>query len=92
MTTKIVFVKILPQPDNRVTIEFYGNDRKSPHNQYADLLVNKWATERAAELMKHVTSAPVTTPAEFSMDCVVYWLEGKEKANGGHFKDVYHVR
>lgn len=91
-TTKIVFVKILPQPDNKVTIEFYGNAHKQPHDQYAELLVNKWTTERAAGLMKHVTSAPVTVPAEFALNCTVYWLDGKPKTNGGFFKDVYHVR
>jgi hypothetical protein len=90
--TEIVFVRILPQPGDKVTVEFYGNDRKQPHNNYADLMVNKWDADKVAGLMKHVTSADVTKPAELALTCHVYWLEGKEKSNGGHFKDVYHVR
>ena len=90
------FVKILPQPDNKVTIEFYGKDRKQPHNDYPELKVNKWDVAQAAGLMKHVTSADVSKAAEFSLNCSVYWLEGKEyttKDGGkGHYKNVSHVR
>jgi hypothetical protein len=90
------FVKILPQPDNKVTIEFYGKDRKTPHNDYPELKVNKWDVSQAQGLMKHVTSADVSKPAEFALSCTVYWLDGKEytSTNGDkrRYKNVAHVR
>lgn len=94
--TECVFVKILPQPDDKVTIEFYGNDKKQPHNDYPGVKVNKWKSEQAAGLMKYVTSADISKAAEFSLPCKVYWTEGKEytKPDGstGRYKNVAHVR
>ena len=95
-TYSAAFVKILPQPEERVTIEFYGKDHKQPHNDYPELKVNKWTLAQAAGLMKYVTSADVSKPAEFALNCTVYWLEGKEytSTNGEkrHYKNVSHVR
>jgi hypothetical protein len=94
--TDIAFVKILPQPGDKITIEFYAADRKTPHNDYPAMKVNKWDIGRAAGLMKHVTSADVTKPAEFMLNCHVYWLDGKEYTDTSgtkkHYKDIYHVR
>jgi len=91
-----VFVRILPQPDNKVNIEFYGNERKKPHNDYAELKVNKWTVEAAAGLMKHVTSHDVRVAGEFSLPCRVYWQNGKEYTTQSgekrNYKNVAHVR
>lgn len=46
-TYKADIVKVLPQPDDRVTIEFWGTGRK-----YADLKVVKWKLESANGLAK----------------------------------------
>ena len=84
-------VLVIPQPDNKTTIEFYGADRKFP-----DVKVNKWTVERAAALLKHVTAEPVDKPGDFTLPCRVYYTEGKQytKTNGetGHYKDIGHVR
>lgn len=94
--TDIAFVKILPQPGDKITIEFYAADRKTPHNDYVTLKANKWDIGRAAGLMKYATSADVTKPAEFMLSCKVFWLDGKEykDTSGGtkHYKDIYYVR
>jgi hypothetical protein len=94
--TDCVFLEILPQPDERVTLKFYGNDRKQPHNDYPSVSVNKWAWEQAQGLLKHVTTADVSKAAEFSLPCRVYWTLGKSytKPDGstGQYKDVAHVR
>jgi hypothetical protein len=94
--SEIAYIKILPQPGDKITIEFYGDDRKTPHNDFASVKINKWDIGRTTGLMKHVTSADVTKPAEFMCRCRVYWTEGKEykKADGGtgNYKDVHHVR
>lgn len=93
---RAAFVKILPQPDDKVTVEFYGKDRKTPHNDYPELKINKWEISNAQGLMRHVTSADVQKPAEFALDCSVYWLDGKEYTSTGgekrHYKNVHHVR
>jgi hypothetical protein len=95
-TSDCVFVKVLPQPDDKVTVEFYGNDKKQPHNDYASVKVNKWSVPNATGLMKYVTSADMSKAAEFTLSCRVYWTEGKEytgtNGNKGHYKDVAHVR
>lgn len=96
LTYNAAFVRILPQPEDKITIEFYGDDRKKPRNDFPALKANKWDVGRAIGLMKHVTSHDVTKPAEFALRCTVYYLEGKEYTgtNGqkGHYKDIYHVR
>jgi hypothetical protein len=80
-------VKVLPQPDNRVTLEFWGAGRK-----YPDLKVVKWKLESANGLMKHVTSEPMDKAAEYKLACVVYYTHGKEFEPGKFYKDVAHVR
>jgi len=81
-------IKILPQPDDKVKIEFWNPGRK-----YAEEILN-CKTERAAGILKHVTSAPVTVAANLSVPVRVYYVLGKEKANkpGEYWHDVYHVR
>lgn len=82
---------ILPQPDEKVTLEFYAGTDK-----YPKVKVNKWPWEGAQGLLRHVTSADVSKPAILSCKCKVYWTEGKQFTmdNGktGHYKDVAHIR
>lgn len=80
-------VKVLPQPDDRVTIEFWGTGRKFP-----DLKVVKWKLDSANGLMKHVTSEPMSKAAEYKLRCRVYYTNGKEFEAGKFYKDVAHVR
>jgi len=86
-TYKADIVKVLPQPDNRVTIEFWSVGRK-----YPDLKVVKWKLESANGLMKHVTSEPMDKAAEYKLECVVFYTHGKEYEEGKFYKDVAHVR
>lgn len=84
-------VKVLPQPDNKVTLEFYAEGKKFP-----GVKVNKWKVESANGLMKHVTADDMSKAAEYKLDCIVYYTEGAEgkTADGKvfHWKDVSHVR
>jgi hypothetical protein len=84
-------VKVLPQPDNKVTLEFYAEGQK-----YPGVKVNKWKVENANGLMKHVTSEDMGKAAEYKLQCQVYYTEGAEgkTADGKvfHWKDVSHVR
>jgi hypothetical protein len=82
---------ILPQPDEKVTLEFYAGADK-----YPKVKVNKWPWEGATGLLRHVTSADVSKPATLSLKCKVYYTLGKQFTldNGktGNYKDVHHVR
>lgn len=84
-------VNVLPQPDGRTTLEFYGAGQK-----YPGVKVNKWPVENCSGLMKHVTSEDMAKAARYDLHCRVYYTEGKEgKTTEGkvfHFKDVGHVR
>lgn len=84
-------LKVLPQPEGKVTLEFYRSGQK-----YAGVKVNKWKVDAAQGLLKHVTSSKVTEPAQYDLRCRVYYTEGKEgKTEDGkvfHYKDVSHVR
>jgi hypothetical protein len=88
-------VKVLPQPDNKVTLEFYADGKKFP-----GVKVNKWKIENANGLMKHVTSEDMAKAADYKLDCLVYYTEGAEGKMVGtdgvekkfHYKDVAHVR
>jgi len=64
-------VEVLPQPDNKVTLAFYGKDDKYPR-----VKVNKWKVEAANGLMKHVTSEDMGKAAKYSLRCRVYWTDG----------------
>jgi hypothetical protein len=92
---EVCWVKILPQPEGKVNIEFYGNDRKNPHNEFPSIKITKWSQERAAKLLEGVTSAKVFTPAEFTLICKILWTEGNtyttREGKTGHYKDVHHV-
>jgi len=97
---------VIPQPDNLVTLEFYGERQKFP-----GIKVSKWKLESARGLLKHVLDTDtvflevngetVVKPADLALRCRVFYKLGKEysytdKQSGakktGHYKDVEHVR
>jgi hypothetical protein len=89
LTMDLDVFEVLPQPDNRVTIAFYGvSDR------YPRLKINKWPLDRARALMAHVTNDDISQPTKKSLPVRVYYTTGKEKTPGsGQFwEDVEHVR
>ena len=95
-TYDAVFVRYLPQPDGKCTIEFYGNSHKQPHDDYAFIKASKWTWENVSGLMKHVTSHAPEEAGEFNLPCRVYYIEGKEYTTPsgvkGRYKDIAHVR
>ena len=85
-------VKILPQPDGKVTLEFWGDGK-----QFPTIKVNKWKQDDAAGLMKHVMSNSMATAAEVRCPCKVYYLEGKQGGTTSDgkpwfWKNISHVR
>lgn len=90
-TIEVSRVVIKPQPGETCDIEFWKPGRK-----YAEIRCTKWKNDRAAGLLKHVTSHDVGKPADLALNCVVYWTKGREyqKQDGtkAHYQDVGHVR
>lgn len=83
-------IKILPQPNDKVTLEFYEEGK-----QYPVIKVNKWKIENAQELIAKVTSQDVSKAAEVQVNCNVFWTQGNEwNINGktGHYKNVSDVQ
>lgn len=82
-------VVIKPEPGDLVTVEFY-----EPNHKWPDIKASKWKPERAAGLLKHVTSADVMKAADMTLGCTVYFVQGAEKKDkpGEYWKDIYHVR
>ena len=84
-------VEVLPQPDGRTTLKFYGANDKYPR-----VSVNKWRIEQANGLMKHVTNEDMSKAAKYSLKCRVYFTDGsaytKPDGTSGNYKDVEHVR
>lgn len=88
LTVDIQQIKVLPQPDNKVKVEFWNPGRKYPEET-----VNG-TNERGAGILKHVTDKDIRQPQNLSLPCRVYYILGKEKTNkpGEFWHDVYHVR
>lgn len=90
-TVDVDIVEVLPQPDNKVTLKFYGASDKYPR-----VSVNKWKVESANGLMKHVTSEDMSKAAKYSLKCRVYFTDGSAytttEGETRHYKDVEHVR
>lgn len=82
-SSEVTSINILPQPDNKVTIEFVKEGLKWPVAK-----INKWPVERVTEFLAEVTSQDVTKAAEVKVDCVVFWKQGKEFAPGKFYKDI----
>lgn len=84
-------VEVLPQPDGKTTLKFYGTSDKYPR-----VSVNKWKVEAANGLMKHVTSEDMGKAAKYTLKCRVYYTDGSsyQTTNGEtrHYKDVEHIR
>lgn len=78
---------IRPEPEGRVTLEFYADGHNFP-----DLRASKIKSDRAAGLLKHVTSADVSKAADMALKCRLYYKDGKEYKPGQHYKDLEHVR
>lgn len=90
-TVDVEIVEVLPQPDNKVTLKFYGANDKYPR-----VSVNKWKVEQANGLMKHVTAEDMGKAAKYSLKCRVYFTDGASYTSTDgetrHYKDVEHVR
>ena len=85
-SSEVTSINILPQPDDKVTIEFMKDGLKYPVAK-----INKWPNDRVQGFLAKVTTQDVTKPAEVKVSCRVYWKQGKQFAPGKHYKDILKV-
>lgn len=84
-------VEVLPQPDDKTTLCFYGDGDKYPR-----IKVSKWRVEAANGLMKYVTAESMAVAKKYALPCRVYYTDGQPytttDGKTGKYKDVEHVR
>lgn len=85
-TVDVSEIHITPKPDGRIELAFWNPGRKWPEEH------TTCKPERAAGLLKHVTSADVSKAQKLACRARVYFTIGKEKQNGGNWHDIEHVR
>lgn len=89
----VVALDITPRADGKVSLAFFGNDRKQPRNQYADLT---WVTDvdHAIEKLKVVTGFAgqhFKVAGTYNLPCKLHWVpSAKKNANGIPYKNVDH--
>jgi len=87
LSKRINVIKVLPQPGDKVNIEFWATGRK-----YAELYAKGWALDRAKKLLAPVTQHNPASPAELSITCDVVYSLGKEYKPGKHYEDVQYIK
>lgn len=92
LTVNAVFMTVEPKPGGKVTLNFFGNDRKQPHNQFADLYVTRSA-EQLAKDMPYLDPEIFEQAGEYTCSLVVgYVLSDKLNTKGNPYKDVQYIR
>jgi len=87
LSKRINVIKVLPQPGDKVNVEFWATGRK-----YAELYAKGWALDRAKKLLAPVTQHNPASPAELSITCDVVYSLGKEYKPGKHYEDVQYIK
>jgi hypothetical protein len=86
LTKSIDIIKVLPQPGDKVNIEFWQTGRK-----YAELYAKGWSLDRVRSLLSTVTKHDPSRPAELPIKCNVAYTLGKEYKPGKHYEDVQAI-
>lgn len=88
LTMEIDRIVIKAEPGDAYTLEVYA-----PGHQWPDMKAAKRKAEVIGGLLKHITSDDPTKPADYRVNAIAYYLEGKTKTTGtGHWLDLYHLR
>lgn len=78
------FMKVLPQSNGKTKIEFYGNDRKQPRNEFPTLVIQNTPQALAAAFKNNSpewTDAHFTSAWETAVNFPVAWKYGKVNEN-----------
>ena len=89
---KAVHISVEPKPGGKTSVNFFGNDRKQPHNQFADVYVTRSA-EQLGQLMPFIDPTVFEQAGEYAAVLTVgYTLSDKLNTKGNPYKDVQYVR
>ena len=92
LEVRAVHMTVEPKPGGRVNVNFFGNDRKQPHNQFADIYVSR-AAEQLAKDMAFLDPEVFTGPGEYAIEMLVgYTLSDKLNTKGNPYKDVQYIK
>src|SRR3990172_2505406 len=87
-----VHMMVEPKPGGKVNVSFFGNDRKHPHNQFADIYVSRSA-EQLAKDMAFLDPEVFTGPGEYAVELIVgYTLSDKLNTKGNPYKDIQYIK
>ncbi len=91
-----VFLEVIPESDEKVTLKWYGNDKKQPHNQYPDIY-SKRAIDKALELLRSTGEdwqpELLTKPRSFSVKHTILYVDSdKMNGKGNPYKNITELR
>ena len=87
-----VHMTVEPKPGGKINVNFFGNDRKQPHNQFADIYVSRSA-EQLAKDMAFLDPKVFTGPGEYAVEMLVgYTLSDKLNTKGNPYKDIQYIK
>ena len=92
MEIRAVHMTVEPKAGGKVNVNFFGNDRKMPHNQFADIYVTRTA-EQLAKDMAFLDPEVFTGPGEYGVEMLIgYTLSDKLNSKGNPYKDIQYIR
>jgi len=92
MEIHAVHMTVEPKPGGKVSVNFFGNDRKQPHNQFADIYVTRTAMQLSSD-MPYLDPEVFTAPGEYAVDLIIgYTLSDKLNSKGNNYKDVVYIK
>src|SRR3990167_1791780 len=92
LEVRAVFMTVEPKPGGKVSVNFFGNDKKQPHNQYADIYVTRTA-EQLSSAMEYLNEQIFYLPGEYEVDLLIgYTLSDKLNTKGNPYKDVQYIK
>jgi len=87
-----VHMTVEPKPGGKVNVNFFGNDRKQPHNQFADIYVTRTAVQLSSD-MPFLDPEIFESAEEYAVDLTIgYTLSDKLNSKSNPYKDVLFIR
>lgn len=89
----IVCLDVTPRSDGKVKLDFFGNDKKQPRNQYPSVY---WVTDidHALDKLKTVagfSAGHMKVAGSFNLPCKLHWVPGGLNSKGNPYKNVDYL-
>lgn len=87
-----VYMEVEPKADGRVNVNWFGNDKKQPRNQFADIYTSR-TPDGLAQAMPFFAAEMWTKPGSYSCKLAVgYTLSEKLNSKGNPYRDIQYIR